>query len=374
MEAQVGPGAVSTVPTFLDNAEGRQAFAASADSPASPGPGVACERLSSSSKSSPSSWIVSPLFDLLFLANLGWLLVLVPGFVAADGTVPLEFWQVYFLVTPHRWITLILVAADPDRRGGRTTTFVLIALVALVIVWGTKWVTGAFLCLAVLDYVWNGWHFAAQHAGVLRIYARKAGGGHPFLERHGVRLFLVYTILRTAGWATGWIVPGSTAAMALAVADWLALGLAALLLLAELRDPADGRLPKRTYLASVLTLYVLLLLAIRHNWGVLLLALTFASAAFHAVEYLAIVTHYAWRRQTTGSAGLFRRMATRWLTFMIAYIVILGLLEATLYSTIREWWAGLNLWAAFVHYSYDGMIWKLRRPETARVLGVEAAR
>ena len=33
-------------------------------------------------------------------------------------------------------------------------------------------------------------------------------------------------------------------------------------------------------------------------------------------------------------------------------------------------WQGPNLWAALVHYAYDGMIWKLRRPETARALGV----
>ena len=36
-------------------------------------------------------------------------------------------------------------------------------------------------------------------------------------------------------------------------------------------------------------------------------------------------------------------------------------------------WQGLNLWAAFVHYAYDGMIWKLRRPETAAALGVSNA-
>ena len=33
-------------------------------------------------------------------------------------------------------------------------------------------------------------------------------------------------------------------------------------------------------------------------------------------------------------------------------------------------WQGLNLWAAMVHYAFDGMIWKLRRPETAAALGV----
>src|SRR5256885_14533168 len=72
----------------------------------------------------PSGWIVSPAFDLLFFANLGWLLAVVPGFVAPEGVSHVEFWQVYFLTTPHRWITLVLVTLDPDRREGRTWLFV----------------------------------------------------------------------------------------------------------------------------------------------------------------------------------------------------------------------------------------------------------
>jgi hypothetical protein len=36
-------------------------------------------------------------------------------------------------------------------------------------------------------------------------------------------------------------------------------------------------------------------------------------------------------------------------------------------------WQGLNLWASFVHYAFDGMIWKLRRPATAAALGVSTS-
>ena len=53
------------------------------------------------------------------------------------------------------------------------------------------------------DYVWNGWHFASQHSGVLRMYTRKVGGGWHILERHGLRLFIFYVIALTAGWSTG---------------------------------------------------------------------------------------------------------------------------------------------------------------------------
>ena len=61
------------------------------------------------------SWIVSPIFDLLLIANIGWLLLLLPGFSTDHDTV-VDFWQVYFLTLPHRWITLFLVVADADRR------------------------------------------------------------------------------------------------------------------------------------------------------------------------------------------------------------------------------------------------------------------
>ena len=62
-----------------------------------------------------SPWLVSPAFDLAFFANVAWVLAFLPGFLSAERAPHIEFWQVYFLTTPHRWITLVLVAADPDR-------------------------------------------------------------------------------------------------------------------------------------------------------------------------------------------------------------------------------------------------------------------
>jgi hypothetical protein len=47
----------------------------------------------------------------------------------------------------------------------------------------------------------------------------------------------------------------------------------------------------------------------------------------------------------------------------------LGLFEALLGTTLDNWWVGANLAAAFLHYTYDGLIWKLRSPATAAALG-----
>jgi hypothetical protein len=88
---------------------------------------------------------------------------------------------------------------------------------------------------------------------------------------------------------------------------------------------------------------------------------------------LAIVTHYAWRRQHSGSPGLFQRMTQRWLELLVGYMLLLGLAAWALEQAspvVREVWIGLNLWAAALHYGFDGLIWKLRRPETAAALDV----
>src|SRR5688500_2706334 len=53
-------------------------------------------------------WLLGPWFDLFFIANLAWPLVLLaPLGESFGGHSGLQFWQVYYITTPHRWITLI---------------------------------------------------------------------------------------------------------------------------------------------------------------------------------------------------------------------------------------------------------------------------
>ncbi len=317
-------------------------------------------------------WIVSPAFDLFFFANLWWLVAFLPQFVSAEQqATTIDFWQVYFLTAPHRWLTLVLVSTDPDRRQGRTWLFVAIAAVAAVFVLGTHSITGAFVCLALVDYIWNSWHFASQHAGITRIYARKAGGGRPRMESTLIRIFVTYTSLRLAGWTTGWTEAIPLAVTVIRFVDLVVLTLpAALVLLDGLSNPR-GRIGKLVYLTSIMLMYGSTLVALRSGNHRLVLALTVVSAAYHAVEYMAIVTFYAWRRRDHGSESPFRTMASHWLQVLAAFAICLGIFGQYMEREMRQLWQGLNLWAAYLHYAYDGMIWKLRRPETAETLGVQ---
>lgn len=319
-------------------------------------------------------WVVSPWFDLAFLINAWWivlaLLPLTRGAAASQET-SLDLWQIYFVITPHRWITLILVATDPDRREGRRGWFMGLAIITAVFV-GIAYGLDYLRCVVLVDFIWNAWHFASQHGGVLRIYGRMGGGGRPILERWGFRIFVTYTNLRAAGWATGWTEISPRARMVMHTLDALVIVPPTMLLVLELIQRPWERLGKTLYLTSVFSLYLGLLWAIGSGDPERAIIMASAASAFHSVEYLAVVSYYAMRRRSTGSErGMFRQMARNWLRILAVYMLVLGIVSRQLDQTWHREFLAINLWAAFLHYAYDGMIWKLRRPGTAQSLNVE---
>jgi hypothetical protein len=318
------------------------------------------------------SWVVSAPFDLLLLSNLCWPLLLIPGLSTSTDTV-VDFWQIYYVTLPHRWITLFLVIVDPDRRNDRNWLVVSMALILAGLVGGTYWGSGVFLCLGLIDYIWNGWHFASQHSGVLRIYSRKVGGGNQWLERWGLRGFLFYVIVRTSSSMLWNVESNPVANDAARILDWMVLAFPVSIVATNLIGWQRERMPKFIYLASVVALYTGYLFASHFQLPRFVLCFATAAALFHAVEYLAIVSHYAKRRESIGSDGLMRKIAGHWMLVLTVFVLSLGTLGVWANSPSHGYetlWQGANLWAAFTHYAFDGVIWKLRRPETARALGV----
>src|SRR3954469_1832453 len=81
---------------------------------------------------SANPWLFAPWLDCLFVANLAWPLLLLlqigDGFNGREG---LQFWQIYFVTTPHRWITLALVFLDRDRLRERKSAFFALAAASI---------------------------------------------------------------------------------------------------------------------------------------------------------------------------------------------------------------------------------------------------
>lgn len=307
------------------------------------------------------AWLVAPWFDALFLANVVWpLAVLVQlgeGFAGRSG---LQFWQVYYVTTPHRWVTLLLVFGDRDRFRRRRLAFGGVAVAVAAVCLGVRLSTGALTCLLAIDYVWNAWHFAAQHHGVYRAYGRAADppdATGSAVEKWVLRLFLLYATLRVAtatwpdAWAERWLRPS----------DWVALAAPAWLVVRELARTGSGSRGRGLYLLSVCVLYAALLWAVheRRLWAVLSLAT--ASALFHATEYLALVSWSVRRRAAAGNdMGLLGGLAARWGVTLAVFMVALGAGGWLLERRYIEIWLGVNVVVAFLHYAYDAMIWHRR--------------
>jgi len=305
-------------------------------------------------------WLAGPWFDLLLIANVAWPLILLwqlgDGF---SGRAGVQFWQLYFLTTPHRWITLAIVFLDRERFTARRWLFVGVAAIVIAVCLGVRISTGTLTCLLTIDYLWNAWHFASQHHGIYRIYgrlsepARRAGLA---LEKWALRLFILYVIVRVAG-AT-WSYPALE--QTLRITDWLALAVPCWLVVGDfVRGPSLGR---SGYLVSMLCLYVGLLAAVHFTQPGLVLALATASAIFHAVEYLALVTWSAQQRYAARGEqlGLLAHIVPRWALALTLFVAILGSSGWLLDQHLLKPWLLVNVIVAFLHYAYDGLIWRQR--------------
>jgi hypothetical protein len=313
------------------------------------------------------NWLVAPWFDVFLIANLAWpLLMLLQWSDGFEGRAGLQFWQVYFVTTPHRWITLAIVFLDRERFQQRRFVFVGWFAAVVVACVAVNWTTGTLTCLLTIDYLWNAWHFAAQHHGVYRIYARltdSTQGWQLFAERWSLRFFLLYVTARVAvaTWSRSEWQP------IFEIMDWFVPVIPVLLLVRDCTQYhriATGRV---VYLFSISGLYLSLLWAVHTHQPALMLSLTTASALFHALEYLSIVSWSVRQREASrrASMGWMGIVASQWLLSLGAFLVILG---GGAWLIDQQWtkqWLFLNVIAAFLHYAYDGLIWR-HRPSPRR--------
>jgi hypothetical protein len=305
-------------------------------------------------------WLLSPWLDALLVANVAWPLVLLvqwnDGFAGQAG---IQFWQLYFITTPHRWITLALVFFDRERLSQRWPAFLAVAGVVVAVCLGVRMSTGTLTCLLAVDYIWNAWHFAAQHHGIYRIYGRLSEPARSqglWLEKWSLRLFLLYVILRVAG-AT-WSYPQVESW--LAAIDWLVIVVPLALVLADLLRTSAASAGRSLYLISVCTLFLTMLWAVHTNRPRLVLSLATASALFHAIEYLTLVGWAVARRHGTlgDRMGLLGYLAPRWALALAIFMLILGSAGWLLDQRLLAPWLLVNVIVAFLHYAYDGMIWR----------------
>ena len=332
------------------------------------------------SKSNQAGFLFSPGIDLFFVINVAWPLILLVDRVGGVTThQSLLFWQIYFVTAPHRWITLALVAVDHHKGHDRRRQFLAFGCAILLCCLCVKLGTGTLLCLGAIDYIWNAWHFASQHHGIFQVYQRQcqtvqsdqssAGiQAKTRFERFLFRGFILYVIARVAGW--GWSEGPfggfQWAGMVDGLVALIPLGLVARQLIRYVRR-SKASLASLAYLVSVMSLFTALLLASHLENSQWVVQLALASAIFHSLEYMAIVTWSMNRTRETSQSSVLTHLATVWMSFLAIFIIVIGLGNYLLSRGYFEFWVFVNIIVAFWHYCFDGMIWKSKKRKAAPV-------
>jgi hypothetical protein len=317
------------------------------------------------------SWLVSPWFDLFFIANLAWpVAVLIALWRPLDDANPVSLFQVYFLSTPHRWITLVLVFCDSDRFwkepakfGGVALGLILLGLALVGVAGFVPYAANSLLLLMMLDYIWNAWHFAAQHAGIARIYGRitrpEQTLPHAEFEKTAIRSLVLWVFFRFAvhmasrseysasvEWVTPW----------LPWIDPFAMIMPAILLVREAAAFRAQTLGRVVYIGSVIAIYGAQLFAINQENTTWMVAFFFAGAIFHAVEYLAICNWSVQKRTT----GIWHYQMTRTGLAVFVFMSVLGAANYFVNAQSVYAWQLMTLLVSLLHYGFDGIIWKAK--------------
>lgn len=346
--------------------------------------------MASSAETSPqaSAWLANPPIDLAmafgWLPFYAWLLTtpVVRDVTAAAFQPAFKLAVVIALGVSfvHRHVVYFLFFGDAEQRARHPRALWAAPLIVIALVLPTRlWWRPAFDVVAGVFLVWNIWHTLLQRHGIARAYAVKAGGGLD-ARTHGRRdlnmllalatctaafvvmfrqgtfygralraLGGIHTLVAQEHPAIGWALFVGTATVATAmVTAWLRAEAQA--------SPRVGRGPRLAFWASSLCL-----LSVFVVHGPIVGYLVFGVA--HSIEYLLFVYLFSHRRLARGEMAASARTFGRAVPLVTVSAVLLALFVAA-----RQVWT-LPLFVIYytvtsgLHYFYDGLIWKMRRPE-----------
>jgi len=324
--------------------------------------------------------VFGPLSDRLIA--WAWLPLFVASHLLASVNTPAGDRRVVALLSltlifsaVHQPLTLVLVYGDAARFARHKMLFVLvpligapIALFALIQHWSL---------LIPIAATWQIFHTLQQRYGFLRIQSRRAGVGSarsdaavtwlPFLAAVswvGATLSHSDQLTRFLGALGG----RSQAAIRVATdalngAWWISsiFGVLALVaIVASVRSRTARPTPQRAR-EELIASGVLLSTALAIDPVAGLIAMVGA----HAFEYAIVTSHALARSRALKPARAFG------LVFVLLF-VFAGVLELLSQVAPTIVTSGLLLVVGLLHFTFDAVIWRLRRPETAAQLGLDA--
>ncbi len=327
---------------------------------------------------SQKSWIKNPTTDLTFF-DFGWILVLLPLVILKEhlGIIILSVLIVSYI---HRHYTFALVYGDKEEFEKRKQIYVFLPIIAALVTIFSIYLD-AFKILLVASVLWTVYHTITQKYGITRIYSRKAGYGEAWIEKGLIYSWFVYIFFVLVGrekevinqYQAGRVILNyvSDYLSYLTVALYFFLSIAVLFTLLfvyqEFKNRHQISTAKILYVVSILLLYSLFFYSLIVGYIVF--------AFSHALEYIAFVNIFVnskYKKRPDSRSALATASKKQWLysSLFSLGIVAICLLGIMLNENAFEIYI---VGSSFLHFIYDGLIWKVRRPEVGKPLDIKYA-
>ncbi|MFC1665598.1 hypothetical protein ACFL17_08230 [Pseudomonadota bacterium] len=298
----------------------------------------------------------------------------------------------------HRNYTFLVVYLDKQTFLERSLLFVLTPLVAVLLGTYVLWFGSPieFIIGSVFMLLWQAYHTVMQRFGLLRAYHRKQGHSQQLLK-NGKRIdlwfmwsLMVFTFFASSYWNQELLqfqdIGQKVNTFILWLGPWplfliIACGLVFLFSLVRLvyfekqisKDlPLAIRAPRLTFIAST---FILCVTAFTH--GPIIFFLSFAF--LHALEYIAFIHHYSHKKylltdNQSIAAKLFRKPIPSAILILGIQIPFFYWLDQISQGDVFKFYLLFNVLFGIMHFTYDGVIWKMRSKKVQKVLGMPAER
>jgi hypothetical protein len=145
----------------------------------------------------------------------------------------------------------------------------------------------------------------------------------------------------------------------------IALAVTFLYLKEEFKNRANFHLPKNIFIFSILSLYAVFF----YDFLVAYVIFGFS----HAIEYLAFVNIFSKRKfiPKPASSSLVARFVHHQSLSMILFSFAMMMIAIPWFYFSRSTLDYYILGSSFMHFLYDGWIWKVRNPQVGQPLGIQ---
>lgn len=321
-------------------------------------------------------WIKNPLSDSVYF-SFGWIVVFL-ALVLFQSHIGLIIVIVLLFNYVHRHYTMALVYGQKEEFDKRKQVYIYLPIIAIIVTALSVYFK-VFPYLLTLSVLWTMYHSVAQKYGFTRIYSRKAGYGKGWIDK-GILyswffyLFfamLIYERSTLLKYKAGRVIIGnlnnymdyiSTLSYALLA---VSIVFTFIYIYEEIKNRKQISIPKNIFVISTLSIYAIFF----HSMVIGYIVFGFS----HAIEYIAFVNIFvgAKYRKKPESNTFFSRVSKRqWLYSGVfaAVIIVLSLIGMKLdQNAFLIYIVG----SSFLHFVYDGLIWKVRHPEVGKPLDIK---